>query len=282
MRQRHPGTWHVAEEDLARYAAMASTPPVLWSTEAHLAACPDCRARLADIAGPALIAPGWAGIDAALDAPSPGPVERILLAVGVPDHTARLLSATPALRLSWLAAVALTATLVAVVASIAKPVVFLAVAPMLPLVGVAASYGRGIDPTYEISLVAPLQSLRLLLLRCVAVLSANTAVCAAASLALPSWGLAALGWFLPSLALTVLALLLTPRLGPVPAAVTVGLGWAVVVAATAVHSGQSVVFTALGQVATAALFGIAAVALARQAPAFDTSRFDRRTPFRRY
>jgi hypothetical protein len=266
MRQ-HSG-WHVPDDDLSRYVGLGVTPPLLWSIEAHLVACPTCRTRLAELADTEDIEAGWASLDAALDAPVPGPVERVLIAVGVPDHTARLLAATPALRLSWLVAVALTATVAALLAGIGQPIVLLATAPLLPLIGVAASYGRGIDPTYEVALVAPLHSFRLLLLRCVAVLSVNTVLYGAASLAQPDLGLAAVGWFLPSLALTVIVLLLMPRLGPVTAAATVAFAWVALVVSLA-----DIVLTSTGQLAVAATAVVAAVVLSQQIPAFDTSRF---------
>jgi hypothetical protein len=94
--------------------------------------------------------------------------ERLLVRLGVADHTARLLAATPALRGSWLLAVAVTLAF-AVLAAWARPgpdaiLAFLCVAPLLPLAGIAVAYGPGIDPTYEIGLAAPLRSFRLLLL----------------------------------------------------------------------------------------------------------------------
>lgn len=262
-------TWHLLDEDLRAYAARILAPPVLWSTEAHLAACGECRERLAatvtvDVGW--VVDGGWARVDAALDAPRPGPVERLMIALGVPDHTARLLAATPALRLSWLVAIAVTAALTATVAVFTDPVVFLAVTPLLSLVAVAVSFAPGLDPTYEIALVAPVRSFRLLLLRCAAVLSATTALSAVASLVIHGYGLRAAGWFLPSLALTVLSLLLSTRLGAGPAAVVVGVGWAAVVAAT---FGDRLVFTLVGQVGVAVVGGIAAVALSRQRGTYE-------------
>ena len=242
--------WHVPDEDLRRYCAGRCAPPLLWSIESHLGACPGCRARLTTAAldaEPALLDDGWAGLDAALDAPVPGPIERLLGWAGVPGHTARLLAATPALRLSWIGAVALTLALTAALANAAAPVVFLAAAPLLPLLGVAVSFGPGIDPTHEMALVAPISALRLLLLRVLAVVAVNAALCGLACLALPDRDLSAAGWFLPSLALTVLALLLGTRLGIVPAAAAVGAGWALVLAIAA-----GAPFTAAGQVASAA------------------------------
>ncbi|GGO20890.1 zf-HC2 domain-containing protein [Micromonospora parathelypteridis] len=272
-------TWHLLDEDLRAYATRTLVAPALWSTEAHLAACGECRERLAATAALDMgwvVDGGWARLDAALDAPRPGPVERLMIMAGVPDHTARLLAATPALRLSWLVAIAVTATLTATVAVFTDPVVFLVVAPLLPLVAVAMSFAPGIDPTYEIAVVAPIRSFRLLLLRCLAVLSATTALSAVASLFIYEYGLRATGWFLPSLALTVLSLLLSTRLGAGPAAVVVGVGWATVVAATL---GDRLVFTLAGQAGVAVVGGIAAVALSRQRGAYD--RYHVPNPIRR-
>jgi hypothetical protein len=267
--------WHVPDEELRRYADRRSSPPWLWSTEAHLAACAGCRERLADAVEPGLVAAGWSRLDAELDAPRPGPLEAGLVTLGVRPHTARLLAATPALRRSWLAALALTLALAAgaghAARAMAAPVLFLAVAPLLPLVGVALSFGPRVDPTYELALVAPVHTFRLLLLRCAAVLSTTTVLSAAASLALPGYGLVVLAWLVPALALTLAGLALTPRLGPVAAAAAVGLGWAVLVAATVRFStGDSVLFAPAGQVTLALAAASAAAAVRKVRPLFDT------------
>lgn len=264
--------WHLPEAELRRYGERTLAPPVLWSTEAHLAACAECRERLAGL-DPRAADAGWARLDAELDAPVPGLVERLLVRAGVADHTARLLAATPVLRLSWLSAVVSTLAFAAVFAHLAHPVVFLATAPLLPLAGVALSFGPRVDPTYELSVVAPMHTFRLLLLRSAAVLAVTTVLSAAATLALPDYGLAALGWFLPALALTLASLALTPRLGPVPAAATVALSWITLVTSTLdVGPGGPAAFVPVGQFAAAVAGVLAAVALARVRRAFETPR----------
>lgn len=274
--------WHVPDEELRRYADRESSPPWLWSTEAHLAACPQCRGRLADAVDASLVSAGWSRLDAELDAPRPGPLEAALVRLGVREHTARLLAATPVLRVSWLAAVAVTLAFTAAAAHLAQamavPIPFLAVAPLLPLVGVAVSFGAGVDPTYELALVAPMHTFRLLLLRCAAVLTTTTVLSVGASLALPGYGLVVLGWLLPALVLTLLSLALTPRLGPVTAAVVVGIGWVVLLAATVrFDTGDSPLFAATGQVALAIAAAVAAAAVVRVRPGFETGRHLNRT-----
>src|SRR5206468_10612326 len=111
-----------------------------YSLEAHLLACAECRMLLSPLTDRNAIERMWMDIEEAVDAPRPGPVERVLLRLGLPDHVARLLAATPPLRLSWLGAVAvaLVFALLAAHGGHAGLVVFLAMAPLVPVAGVAA------------------------------------------------------------------------------------------------------------------------------------------------
>ena len=265
-------SWHTDDGDLREYAAGVLAPPRLWSVETHLAACADCRTALAARVPAAETDAGWARLDAELDAPRPGPFESLLVRAGVADHTARLLAATPLLRGSWLGAVVLTLLLAVCVALAASPLLLLATAPLLPLAGVAVSFGPGLDPTYESAVVAPMHTFRLLMVRTVAVLSTTTALSALASLALPSLGLAALGWLLPALALTSTGVALTARLGPVLAPALVGGAWAARVALSRLlASGTPLPFTAEGQGAAAAVAVVATVLLVAARDRFDSA-----------
>ncbi|MFC8367472.1 zf-HC2 domain-containing protein [Streptomyces sp. NPDC057239] len=276
--------WHVSEEDLRAYARGGLPAPLLWSADTHLTACARCRAVLADVSDPVALDGGWERLDAELDAPRPGFLESLLLRLGVADHTARLLAATPALRRSWLGAV--TAVLLLTVAVTAghgtggSPTLFLALAPLLPLVGVALSYGPALDPTYEMAVVAPTHGFRLLMIRTVAVLGAGLGLNGLATLALPGYGLRALTWLLPALALTATALALTARLGPVLAPSLVGGGWiALLLTADAARAGEEgplAPFTAAGQGVSAAVTALAAALLVLLRDRFDLN--SRSTP----
>ncbi|MFJ6528525.1 zf-HC2 domain-containing protein [Streptomyces longwoodensis] len=268
-------TWHVAEEDLRAYARGELAPPSLWSADTHLTACAQCRARLAGVTEPAVLDAGWERLDAELDAPRPGPFERVLLRLGVADHTARLLTATPILRRSWLLAVLSLLVMTVLVVRVADtPGLFLALAPLLPLAGVALSFGPSLDPTFEMAVVAPLHGFRLLMIRTVAVLTTGLVCNGLATLALPGYGLPALAWLLPALALTATGLALSARLGPALAPALVGGGWlALLLVATAQADGHTPVpFTAAGQSTAAGLAALATVLLVHSRDRFDTGR----------
>jgi hypothetical protein len=259
-------TWHVDAEDLRAYAQGELAVPMLWSADTHLVACAQCREVLASVSDPGMLDSGWGRLDAELDAPRPGLFEKLLLRLGVADHTARLLTATPVLRGSWLGSVVALLLMTVVVANTgpaaATPTLFLALAPLLPLAGVALSYGPALDPTYEMAVVAPMHGFRLLMIRTVAVLVAGLGLNGLASLALPGYGLRALAWLLPALALTATGLALTPRLGPVLAPSLVGGAWVALLLAA--HAEQSATgdalapFTAAGQGVAAAVAALAA------------------------
>jgi hypothetical protein len=264
------GTWHADGELLAAYRDGRLDAAGRWSVEAHLTSCTACRLQARALVDPARLRRLRAVLIEAVDVPRAGVAERLLVRLGVADHTARLLAATPALRGSWLLAVAATLAF-AVLAARVSPgpdatLGFLCVAPLLPLAGIAVAYGPGIDPTYEIGLAAPLRSFRLLLLRAATVLGTSTLLAAAASLALPQLGWGAAAWLLPSLGLTASSLALATTVEPLRAIGITAGAWILAVAVTvAPPAPSSVLFATAGQVAfaTLALLGAAVVLLRR-------------------
>ncbi|MFC5674647.1 zf-HC2 domain-containing protein [Streptomyces incanus] len=276
--------WHVPAEDLRAYARGELAAPMLWSADTHLTACAHCRGVLAEAGDPVALDAGWERLDAELDAPRPGFLESLLLRLGVADHTVRLLAATPILRRSWLGAVVAVLLLTVVAGRFGaatgsptgSPNLFLALAPLLPLLGVALSYGPALDPTYEMAVVAPMHGFRLLMIRTVAVLGAVLALNGLATLALPWYGAAALAWLLPALALSASGLALTARLGPVLAPSLVGGGWIALLLVA--RTGREAVtdplapFTAAGQGVSALVAVLAAGLLFLFRDRFDLSR----------
>lgn len=265
-------SWHVEPQLLSSYARGRTDPADAFSVEAHLLGCAVCRNELAELADGNRLERVWAGVEETIAGPEGGPLESLLLRLGVPDHLARLLVSTRSLTLSWLGAVGICLALAVVAAHVNRQglLVFLALAPLLPLAGVAVAYGPGVDPTYEIGLAAPMRGFTLLVVRATAVLGVTTALAAAAAAALPEFGWLAAAWLLPSLALAALALALATYL-PSPAAFwAVAVAWIVTVSVAASASGDR--FAAFGK--PAQLGFLVAVVLtgalvARRREAFD-------------
>jgi hypothetical protein len=128
--------------------------------------------------------------------------------------------------------------------------VFLALAPLVPVVSVALAYGPHADRAYEVTVAAPLSGLRLVMLRTITVVVAATLISLLAVLAAPTHGLLRLAWMLPSFATTATTLALGTRLGLRRAALSVGLAWLVVVIVVAQATDDAVApFRAAGQLA---------------------------------
>lgn len=267
-------SWHVEPDVLARYASGDSDESQAYSIEAHLPSCALCRERIAVLVDGARLTRVWEGIEERLDAPACGPLEAGLVRVGVPAHVARLLGATPTLRMSWLLACAVVLGFAVWAARGVEQGVywFLVLAPLLPLAGVAAAYGPGVDPTYEVGLAAPMRSFRLLLIRALAVLVATTAVAGLAALGLPGLQWTAAAWLVPSLGLTLAGLALTTRLSPLVACGSLAAGWMVFSwAAWRLAQDPLVFFGPAAQLAGAVVAAVAGLVIAR-----NVDRFERR------
>ncbi|GAA2223588.1 hypothetical protein GCM10010232_05160 [Streptomyces amakusaensis] len=231
--------WHVSGPLAERYASGTAAEAEAWSLEKHVESCGRCAASVsaavrAGTAGPALDgiraavlagarrSPAPAAVRAAR--PGPGPVARLLWAAG------------PALRPSWLTALALvlggSLFLAYGVGYDSTRPLLLALSPALPLTGVAMSYGRYADPLHEIAASTPSGGLRLLLTRTAAVTLVSVPVLAAAGALLPPPATEVLNvpgpsaWLLPSLALTLAALALGSFVGCRYAALAVAGVWA--------------------------------------------------------
>lgn len=260
---------HVEHEWLERYARGELDQARSFSVEAHLPACERCRAAIAGLVDTGRLSRTWDAIDLAIDAPVSGPVERLLRRFGVPEPTARLLALTPSLRPSWLLAVAVVLAFGALAAGWRGEtglMAFLLVAPLLPLAGVAVAYGPHVEPAHEIALAAPVGTLRLLLLRTVAVVGATTTLAAVAAVALPGFEWTAAAWLVPALGLTLAALGLATSTGPAAACAIVASTWvSAVLAAWRVADDPLTAFGSFGQLACllAALAG-AALVIARR------------------
>jgi hypothetical protein len=223
--------WHLDPEAIRRYTRGA--PDLAASAEAHLMKCATCRSAIHVDAR--RVEKIWHEVVDRVDAPRRSWPERMLTRLCVGEATARLIAATPTLRGPWLLAVAGVLALAAWAAQVDERLLqmFLVVAPLGPLAGVAVAFAGGLDPTREIGLAAPYSGLRLLLIRTAAVLAVTVPIVALAGFALPGshWPAA---WLLPTAGLTCAALTLTVRVTPVVAVGVVATTWVLVTAPTTI------------------------------------------------
>lgn len=249
-------TWHAEPQMLTAYAAGRLDDVRASSLEAHLLTCDACRAALAGSVPTAPLDRVWQDVVERIDTPAPGFVERALLALRVPGHAARLIAVTPSLRGSWLIAEAIALTFAVVAANATSGAradtalfLFLVLAALLPVAGVAVAFGPRVDPAYEIGVAAPIRADRLLLMRAAAVLAVSIVITGLAAIAMPVDAIAA-AWLLPSLGLTLATLAAGTWLRPFVAAATVALAWvAIAVVAAAATGDRLAAFRPFAQVA---------------------------------
>ena len=231
MTQPHD-RWHAAPADLRAYAAGTAGVAVAASVEAHVVRCAGCAAVLAPAVARDRLEGIWAVVNDRIDAPRRSLLERVLAAAGVRETDARLLAATPNLRRGWFGALALVTALAALLTlaggARGDATTPLLLAPLLPVIGVAAAFGPRSDPAYELTVAAPYSTLRLLLLRAATVLATCVALTGATALALPD-AAATAAWLLPALGLTIATLALATWWDMSVAATAVGGAWAVLV-----------------------------------------------------
>lgn len=223
-------SWHVEKDVLHRYQTDDVKPVTAASLEAHLTDCSECRNAL--MIDAEWLAESWAGIADRVEPGRQGVIERVLTAVGVRQHVARVISLSPAFRLSFILAVVAVLGF-AVVASNTSPDglafrLFLALAPMLPVAGIAVAYGKLADAAHELNLSSPIDTFRLLMFRAVTVLAVSM------GLGLAAWPFVEApvpfgpsAWLTPALALTLVTLALASRFETWIAGAMVSCGWAV-------------------------------------------------------
>ncbi|WET78609.1 zf-HC2 domain-containing protein [Amycolatopsis sp. QT-25] len=226
---------HVSEKLLAGYVhgdgGLAGDE--VWAVEAHLEKCAECRGRLSAVGMPAvsaLVDEVWAGLDTKLAEAGPGPMRT--------RWTGWLHTWVTPVMLPWLVMIVLIPALGFVLDwagwTASENYSFAQLfSPLLPVLGVAVSWSKGLDPAYELVTSTPRAGLYLLLRRTTAVLAVVLPI-----QALSGWlgdGGFGLG-LLPSLAFTTGTLALGGLIGVVRAACVLAGVWVAVILAPAVAS----------------------------------------------
>ena len=255
-------TWHASDATLREWVDGTAGALASASVEQHVEHCATCRATVADLVPAATIEPGWEPILAAVELPQPSLLERGLDRLGVRPSDTLVISTAPVLRTAWVAALIAMLSF-ALLASLAGGdgalVLFLAIAPLIPVAGVAIAYGPAADPSYETVLVTPYPMIRLVLLRTIAVLVTSVPLTIGAGLLLPVSSGTAVAWLLPAAGFIAAVLTASAWVDPEHAAVTIALGWVAAVA-WATRTGDPL--AVLGPLAMAGYLLMLAVGLA--------------------
>ena len=221
--------WHLDPALAGRYERGEVGGVLAASVEQHLVVCPACRALLH--ADPARLDAVWAEVVEQVQAPRAGLLERVLRLVGVGGPTARLVAATPTLRGSWLLSVLLVLVLALLAghSSHRGVVVFVALAPVLPLAGVALAFGQRFDPALDIAAASPYSLVRLLAARTAFVLVTTLLPAAVVAPFLPGDAWTTVGWLLPGLAMSATVLAAARRVEPLTTAAVLAAAWTALV-----------------------------------------------------
>lgn len=233
--------WHVSPTQIDAYLADRVDPVTASSIEAHLFACATCREAVAERRPVPDLAASWARIEALIDDTPVSLGERLGARFGVPSHVVRLLAPTNALRGLWVVAgaAAFLASAVLARAGFGVPgqlgrVIFLTVAPLIPLAAVSSALGAASEPAAELARVAPLSRLWIAALRAGTVLGVTIAFGLVASMLVPGPWIRAVAWLCPALALSGLAATLATRFVSNVAVGVVGTAWVTLVTGAAV------------------------------------------------
>ncbi|NBH11592.1 zf-HC2 domain-containing protein [Amycolatopsis sp. SID8362] len=266
---------HAPDRLIAVYVTGGDLPgDQLWGLEAHFESCRVCRAKIAEVAPvQPVVDVVWNRLEPELEFRlSPVPFHESPVARSRPRlRRFRWLDTwvTPAMA-PWLAMIA-AVTLVAVLldgvwhAVLHVPAVQL-FAPILPVLGVAASWARGLDPAYEVVAATPRAGLYLVVRRTVAVLAVVLPV-----LGLAGWltGTAPALWLLPSLAFTTGTLALGGVFGVSRAAYALIAVWvAIVVLPAFIQREQAFALTTGALPVWAGIFALTTVVVALHRAAY--------------
>ncbi|PWK81346.1 putative zinc finger protein [Lentzea atacamensis] len=255
MTVHHPG-----EQLLRRYARGDDdiAPDQLWAVESHLETCAPCRGRLAP---EPIVAAVWADLAPLIESTPQMPRAR--------GWRRRVHGWVSPVAGPWLAMILLvTAAAVALdqLSSAGGGVsLVLLIAPVLPVLGVAASWGRALDRAYELTASTPRAGLPLVFRRTASVLAVVVPGLMVASLLT---GVGPSRWLLPCLAFTTGTLALGTLVGVTRAAIALTAAWGVVIVAPTVAFSRTSVVLDLAATplwAGVLVLGLAVIAVRRMA-----------------
>jgi hypothetical protein len=220
--------WHAGEPLLRAYLAGSLNALDGASVEQHVSRCSECRTLVGTLTDRAPLDRAWLELRTSIERTRLPLVVRAARRCGLREPHAVLLAASVSLRTAWLSSafVALAFSLAATHAAADFQLwPFLLVAPLIPVLGVAAAYGHAEDPLETLIATSPFGRDRLILLRTAAVLVTCVPVACLLGLFLPGPPWVAVAWLGPALSLVPVLLALATFVEPRLAGAMVALVW---------------------------------------------------------
>lgn len=190
-------------------------------------ACEACREIVAGTEALPQLEAVWQSIRDRIEPQPLNIVGRCLVGLGMSRGDAFLVSSAPSLSGAWILGmvIALVFAIAAATSGARGVAIFLLIAPLAPLAGIAFAFSGDNDPLFELTLAAPYSKFRLLLWRSAAVLATTIPLTViGAVLAGTSWWVAGV-WLVPALAFSTVTLALARWIDPAFTGSGIALGW---------------------------------------------------------
>lgn len=264
--------WHVEPGVLVAYLARSLDGVGRASVEAHVVRCARCRAEVARVSGTGLGSTDfdalWDRIETAVETRHSSGITRRLGRLGIREPDAVVLRETAAQAAQWTVATTVVLALAALAAALGRHdgarLAFLILAPLLPPLGVAASYRLTPPSTALLEATVPYSPARLLLWRTAYVVATAVPAAVAFGAVVPGQAWLAVSWLLPGAACVSLVLLAATWVDPLVPAAAVATGWTALVLGWHLRDTAAQVTTAPVQVWAAAVTVAAVFALHRR------------------
>ena len=265
-------SWHVGEGALAAYVDRSLDGVHRASVEAHLTRCASCRSALAETGGGTSGAVSfdrlWDRIETRVEDLSAGRSPGWLQRVGVRGPDAVVVRAVGSQSAQWTLATTLVLAVAALAAALGRNdsarLAFVVLAPLLPPLGVAATFRLTSHSTAMLETTAPYSPARLLLWRTAYVVATAVPAAVAFGAVIPGNAWMAVAWLLPSAACTLVVLVAATWTDPLTPAIAVSTVWLALVVGWQLRDMPTAISAPAVQLASAAITAAAALVLQRR------------------
>ncbi|MEP1124879.1 MAG: zf-HC2 domain-containing protein [Ilumatobacter sp.] len=265
-------SWHVDERALRAYAERELVALERASVEAHVMGCGSCRGELGRVArgwvGTVSFEDLWGRVQTRVEVAPSVRTARWLQRIGVADSDTVVVRQIARQCLQWTIAATLVLALAALAATLglhdSAQLGFVLIAPLLPALGVAATYRLTPTTTAALEITSPYSPARLLLWRTGYAVATAVPASVAFGAVIPGDPWMAVAWLLPGGACTALVLVAATWTDPVRPAVVVAVSWLGIVASWQVRHVPDAVVTPSTQLLSLAVALAAGAVFARR------------------